>query len=113
MEVKNGDQHMIRVCICELIGTATLLYAINMSAGSDYQPFAIGLTIAAAIHQFDAITGGHFNPAVTIAVLIREGKMGNIVFALMIIISQILGGTIGCAAVWGSNPKHDSNYLAH
>ena len=49
MEVKNGDKHMTSVCLLEAMGTATLLYAINMSAGP-FQPFAIGLTIAAAIH---------------------------------------------------------------
>ncbi len=50
MEVKNGNQHIFKVCVCEFIGTATLLYAINMSAGNELQPFAIGLTIAVAIH---------------------------------------------------------------
>ena len=71
-----------------------------MSAGGPYQPFAIGLTIAGAIHLFGNITGGHFNPAVTIAVLIREGKSSNIGFALIIIISQIIGAVVGCAGFY-------------
>lgn len=88
MEVKGADQHIWRVCICEFIGTASLLYAINMSAiNPGFQPFAIGLTIAAAIHQFDPVTGGHFNPAVTIAVFIREADFGNLGFMFIIIVS--------------------------
>ena len=95
---------MTSVCLLEAMGTATLLYAINMSAGP-FQPFAIGLTIAAAIHQTGNITGGHFNPAVTIAVLIREGKLSNIGFAIIIMVSQIIGAVIGCAVFYLSTAR--------
>lgn len=101
MEVKGADNHIFRVAFCEFLGTAALLYAINMSAVSGgFQPFAIGLTIAAVIHQFDPVTGAHFNPAVTIAVFIREANIANIGFLFVIIVAQILGATFGCLIVF-------------
>jgi glycerol uptake facilitator-like aquaporin len=43
-----------------------------------------------SIVHFGGITGGHFNPAVTLGVLIREGRESfvfNLVYAGLIIIS--------------------------
>ena len=93
MEVKGGWENKGYVLLFEMIGTANLLYAINTSAkngNGGWQPFAVGLTIFGNICIFGEVTGGHFNPAVTIAVLIAEGSknMGrNIKFAIMIIIA--------------------------
>ena len=53
---------------------------------------------------FGEVTGGHFNPAVTLGVLIREGFgqgkcPGNILFAFMIITAEIVGGILGVCIV--------------
>lgn len=43
-----------------------------------------------SIVHFGDVTGGHFNPAVTLGVLIREGRKNftfNLVYATLIIIS--------------------------
>merc|ERR1712127_648190 len=85
-----------------MIGTANLLYAINSSAANnngDWLPFAVGLTIFGNICIFGEVSGGHFNPAVTIGVLIAEGSKNlgrNIIFAVMIILAQIVGAILGC-----------------
>ena len=50
--------------------------------------------------MFGPISGGHFNPAVTIGMLWKEGKAHfgrNLVFAFFIIICQGLGAILGCA----------------
>ncbi len=55
--------------------------------------------------MFGEISGGHFNPAVTLGVLVREGmeKIGeNICFALIIIVSQIFGTVLGVSIVRAS-----------
>ena len=97
MEVKGGDENKKFVLLFELIGTANLLYAINTSAAGGLQPFAVGLTIFGNICIFGEVTGGHFNPAVTLGVLVAEGfhKIG---FAIQIIIAQIIGACFGCAS---------------
>ena len=102
MEVKGGDRNKAKVLFYEMIGTANLLYAINVSATGGNQPFSVGLTIFGNICIFGEVSGGHFNPAVTIGVLIAEGDMGNIPFALMIIVAQIIGAFLGCLSAWWS-----------
>jgi len=50
---------------------------------------------------FGEVTGGHFNPAVTIGVLVAEGMENfgqNIGYAIMIIIAQIIGAFLGCCS---------------
>ena len=100
MEVKGGWENKGYVLLFECIGTANLLYAINSSSSNgDWLPFAVGLTIFGNICIFGEVSGGHFNPAVTIGVLIAEGSKNlgrNIVFAAMIILAQIVGAILGC-----------------
>ena len=49
---------------------------------------------------FGPVSGGHFNPAITLGVLIKEisgkeSKLFEILFAFAIILSQIFGGFLG------------------
>lgn len=52
--------------------------------------FAIGLSIGVLAHVFGPITGGHFNPAVTIGAIV-EGSC-SVLKALVFIVAQIIGG---------------------
>jgi aquaporin Z len=73
MEVLGAVNNKFLVCIYEALGTALLLIALNMSGpdgGTDAQAVASSLFIGIVI--FGPISGGHFNPAVTIAVWIKE-----------------------------------------
>ena len=111
MEVPGGHANKLTVCLYEMIGTAFLLVGINLSrnlgAGS-FQPVGVGLTLFGNIIMFGAISGGHFNPAVTLGVLIREGPKKirtNFTFAFMIIAFQLIGATLGCLFVAFFNKK--------
>ena len=78
MEVVGGEKNKLTVCLFEALGTCFLLMAINCGAdsGNDtigYQAEVVAITILGSIIIFGPITGAHFNPAVTIGVLIREG----------------------------------------
>jgi aquaporin Z len=64
----------IPIIIVEAIGTFFLaLVAIN--AKGNFAPLAIGSTLMVMIYAGAHISGGHYNPAVTSAVLLR-GKLG-------------------------------------
>ena len=89
MEVKGGLNVKWTVFYMEFIGTAALLYAINTSSESGMAPYGAGLTIMGNICIFGAITGGHFNPAITLGVLIAEGSENfgkNVGFAIMLMV---------------------------
>lgn len=60
------------------------------------------------------ITGGHFNAAITIAVLIKEARknrLENYIFFVMIIISQIIGAIFGVFVVRGGLVIKDCKIL--
>ena len=76
------------------------ILSIRLSAVlSDFAPLAIGSILMVAIYQFGWISGGHFNPAVSTAILIR-GNVDSFSTKdygqfLMYIISQLLGAMTG------------------
>lgn len=108
MEVPGGHQNKGLVCLYEAMGTATLLLAINWCSGAN--PYAIAITIFAAIVVFGSVSGAHFNPAVTIAVLIKNGNIAkDLPFAIMIIVAQIVGGFIGVLTAFVSLSKYTTN----
>jgi glycerol uptake facilitator-like aquaporin len=57
------------------------------------------------------VSGAHFNPAVTIAVLIKNKNFArDLPFAAMIIMSQLVGAFIGIMTVFISLPVIDDGY---
>lgn len=80
--------------ITEFLGTFFLVFAIAFSGN----PLAIGLTLAVSIYVGGHISGGHFNPAVSLALLLRK-QMSPKDF-IPYIIAQILGGAFA-ALVYG------------
>ena len=90
MEVPGAKNNRLIVCFYEALGTAGLIIAINWSASNDtpLNPSVIGMYIMIAALCWGGITGGHFNAAITIAVLIKEARKSrfeNYVFFIMII----------------------------
>jgi aquaporin Z len=95
-----------RKYLAELIGTflfMTIGYAsvaafgaAGMESGLLVVPFSFGLGLLAAIFAFGHISGGHFNPAVTIAMVLD--KRTTPADAGGYIVAQVIGA-IGAAAV--------------
>ena len=90
MEVKGGHNRKCTVMICECLGTALFIYGIIMTGTASTIPFSL----FASILLFGAITGGHFNPAVSLGVFLGEGKNygENFGFLMLIWLGQFLGG---------------------
>ncbi len=102
----------------EFIGTFMLVFAI-VFAVANAEPLGllgIGLVhifaLTLAIHTLGGVSGGHFNPAVTIALLAVRRISSNHAIAYMI--AQILGGLLACliALILIKDPAEASNYAA-
>jgi aquaporin Z len=84
--------------ITELIGTFFLVLVIGMSGGmGSLAPIAIGSTLMVMIFAGGHISGAHYNPAVTLAVLIR-GKV-SVSDAIAYIIVQVAGAALAAMLV--------------
>jgi aquaporin Z len=96
----------------ELIGTFLFVFAVlnAVLSGSPLAPLAIGAMLMVMIYAGGHISGGHFNPAVTMAALVR-GRIGpaeavgywivqlaaGVLAALVVV--EMLGRTVGISDV--------------
>jgi aquaporin Z len=78
--------------LVEFLGTAWLAYIVL--ATGNY--LAIGAALAAAVLLGGAISGGAFNPAVTLA-LVAAGRLPR-ADALPYLVAQVAGALLGCEA---------------
>jgi aquaporin Z len=87
----------IRKYATEFIGTFFLTFAVGVAAlsGSGFVPLAAGATLMVMIYAGGHISGGHYNPAVTLAVLVRR-RIG-IRDAAGYWIAQVAGGVVAGA----------------
>jgi aquaporin Z len=79
---------MLLEAIVEFIGTFIFLFIILQQG----QPIPIAVGLLAAIYAFGTISGGHFNPAVTIMMGAKGGMPTT--KSMVYIFSQILGGLV-------------------
>jgi aquaporin Z len=95
----------VRSALAELIGTFVFLFigfmgvtAMNTFTAESGVPaminiaLAFGLGLFAAIHFAGVVSGGHFNPAVTIAAF--ADKRIDVLNAVVYIVAQVAGGVI-------------------
>ena len=87
---------MTQKLLTEFVGTLLFLFSISAAvlSGSPMAPLAIGAALMVVVYMGGHVSGGHFNPAVSLAVLIR-GKMtaGDL---LPYWVAQVLGALTGC-----------------
>lgn len=83
--------------ITEFIGTFFLVLTIGMAEGN-LKPLAIGVSLMVMIFMGGHISGGHYNPAVTLAVLMR-GRVG-IGDAIAYVVSQVAGAIAAAGLVY-------------
>ncbi len=85
--------------LVEFIGTFFLVFTVGMSvrSGAPLAPLAIGASLMVMIFAGGHISGGHFNPAVTLAVWIRGKCPARDVVPYWI--AQLLAGTVAALLV--------------
>lgn len=81
--------------LTELVGTFFLVFSIAMasSSGSTLAPLAIGATLMAVVYMGGHVSGAHYNPAVSLAVMLR-GKLSGAEL-LPYWAAQLAGGVLG------------------
>jgi len=86
--------------IVELIGTFFLVFTVGMSVIKpdigNFAPLAIGSALMVMVYAGGHISGGHYNPAVTLAVFLRGKCPASDVPGYMI--SQVVGAVIAAVA---------------
>ena len=85
--------------VTELVGTFFLVLTIGLTAmnGTPLAPIAIGSVLMTMVYMGGHISGAHYNPAVSVAVLIR-GKMETR-DVIPYVLSQITGAILASLAV--------------
>eukprot|EP01120_Amphizonella_sp_Union-15-10_P006717 TRINITY_DN21_c0_g5_i1.p1 TRINITY_DN21_c0_g5~~TRINITY_DN21_c0_g5_i1.p1 ORF type:complete len:253 (+),score=39.41 TRINITY_DN21_c0_g5_i1:112-870(+) len=84
--------------IIEFMGTFFLVFTVscNVLEGNSFAAISIGAILMCSIFMGGYISGAHYNPAVTVAVLVR-GKIGKIE-AVFYILIQLLASFGACLA---------------
>src|SRR3954452_11951772 len=92
--------------LAEIVGTFTLVFVGSLSILSAngmaapvlvVVPFGFGLALLAGIFAVGDVSGGHFNPAVTLAALLDQRI--RIVDAVMYVIAQALGALVASGTI--------------
>jgi aquaporin Z len=86
--------------VTELIGTFFLVLTVGLSLtdGTEWAPLAIGSVLMAMVYMGGHISGAHYNPAVSLAVLLR-GKLAS-ADAVKYMIFQLIGAVLAALATW-------------
>ncbi|GHG44839.1 hypothetical protein GCM10012320_10210 [Sinomonas cellulolyticus] len=103
--VKPAEFGVVAKLVAEAFGTFLLTFGglgvalfSNPSSAPIPTPFAVGLSIAVGIAAVGHISGGHFNPAVTLGLAVAGRTNWRLVPGY--IASQLVGGVVGTLLLW-------------
>lgn len=87
--------------VAEFIGTFALVFSVgcNVAGGSTFAVLSIAATLMVMIYAFGGVSGGNFNPAVSLAIGLAGGMDWAEVALYMLV--QILGGIAAVCAYSG------------
>jgi aquaporin Z len=90
----------MRNYLTEFIGTFFLVLTVGLTVlgESPMAPLAIGASLMVMVYMGGHVSGGHYNPAVSLAVLLR-GKMASTGEFVGYVVSQCLGAIAAALAV--------------
>jgi aquaporin Z len=86
-----------------VVGSMSIVSATGIGQGSGgviillVAPFGFGFGLLAAITLFGHVSGGHFNPAVTLAALF-DGRV-DVLNAILYVIAQVVGAVAASFAI--------------
>jgi aquaporin Z len=92
-----------RKCMTEFIGAFFLTFAVGVAAlsGSAFVPLAAGGTLMVMVYAGGHISGAHYNPAVTLAALVRRriGPGDAAAYWIAQIVGAVAAGALARAVV--------------
>jgi aquaporin Z len=110
--------------LVEFIGTFFLVFTVGMAVrgGAGLAPLAIGASLMAMIFAGGHVSGGHFNPAVTLALFLRgRCPKGDVIpywiaqfaagLVAAVIVSYLFGGRAEHMALRGTIPSAIVEFL--
>ena len=97
----------MRNYLTEFIGTFFLVLTIGLTVlgGTPLAPLAIGASLMVMVYMGGHVSGGHYNPAVSLAVLLR-GKMSSAGEFFGYVISQCAGALVAALVVLLHHRQH-------
>ena len=106
--VTPADMKVFPALIAELVGTFALAYVVlnvataKATAGNSYYGLAIGFTLATMAFALSGISGGAFNPAVSVGVTVMHlAKVSNLWIYL---VANLAGGALAAFTFRFINP---------
>jgi len=86
--------------LTEFIGTFFLVFAIGMAvtSGTAAAPLAIGSMLMVMVYMGGHVSGAHYNPAITLGVLLRGGMAKGDVIPYLA--AQLLGAWVAAGTVY-------------
>jgi aquaporin Z len=92
-----------RKCVVEGIGTFFLVFtvAVCVLSHSTFTPLAAGAALMVMVYAGGHISGGHYNPAVTMAALLRRriGLAEAVAYWIVQIVAGVIAGAVARAVV--------------
>jgi aquaporin Z len=100
IKVSGNQETRLSMLISEFLGTfiLTVTVGLNVLSGSRAGAWSIGAALMCMIYSLGDVSGGHFNPAVTLAITAsgrHEADIPNPSKAALYMVSQFLAGLIG------------------
>lgn len=89
----------INACVAEFVGTFLLIFTVGcnvLSGNATWGAVSIACVLMVSIYAFGAVSGGHFNPAVSVALQLAHKLDQGWTQVVVYCVAQICGGV--CAA---------------
>lgn len=92
METNNKDKK-VGIIAYEALGTAFLMYGLMVTKAS---ADAVATLYAVLMYFAWKVSGGHFNPAISVGMYVSEMKLGdNALTLVLMVVSQFIGAFLG------------------
>eukprot|EP00930_Biecheleria_cincta_P075734 TRINITY_DN6291_c0_g1_i1.p1 TRINITY_DN6291_c0_g1~~TRINITY_DN6291_c0_g1_i1.p1 ORF type:complete len:494 (+),score=82.95 TRINITY_DN6291_c0_g1_i1:72-1553(+) len=96
-----SQQERVAKLSTEFVGTLFLCLTIALTAkSSSIAAIVIGCALMVVVYSGGHISGGHYNPAVTLAVLLRGGGKIGLIDSGLFMVAQFAGALSGAVLSW-------------